>query len=558
MMAFHPYLLLILLLGLIRPSSAFAEDQDSSHYNKLLKEFKGTAALSGKLDYFLNRFKTKIKVPKSCEALAKEKGPFNLVQWHMCVLPSISNELLENKTCDNLSNIPFYKTLEKPDEYFEFGKPIKLEVKYFIEELFHFRLAIRRFLLKYNKDNLAPTADACSDFAKMTIRNIRDLEDIVGITYLKPAPYIKRKTHDFFKDKSPTLLVNHYFKDFELKSGDIILTRGAYSVSAAIARITGDNGHFSHLAVVYVDPQTKAISTIEAHIEVGVKVFPLQEFLKDDKIRVAVFRHRDAKFAANAADKIFDVVTSALHSGKAIPYDFAMDASDRTALFCSEVGEYAYEMASKDTGRNFSMPLFPSTLPLDLETDFLQRLGVKNKKVFAPSDMDTDFRFDVVAEYRDFSRVRTLQQHDAAFDHFYQWMKDMKYELHQEEFTNNTKNIAWKARRMPIFSDLLKDKFPEYMSPRILEAVLEMDFINEAIWLNLLEADNRFTRRNGYPMPKKFLDAELEKLRKRDLKAYRETRIFNETNLFNPAREKHTAGPPAPLFHQYYRPKDEK
>src|SRR6266576_2596029 len=58
----------------------------------------------------------------------------------------------------------------------------------------------------------------------------------------------------------------------EIRSGDILVSRGGYPTSALIARGNDYPGNFSHVGLVHVDSISHAASVIEAHIERGVAV----------------------------------------------------------------------------------------------------------------------------------------------------------------------------------------------------------------------------------------------------------------------------------------------
>lgn len=60
-----------------------------------------------------------------------------------------------------------------------------------------------------------------------------------------------------------------------------MLSRGGAPTSALISRGSDYPGNFSHVALVYVDPKTKVASIIEAHIEVGVAIASLEEYMND-------------------------------------------------------------------------------------------------------------------------------------------------------------------------------------------------------------------------------------------------------------------------------------
>src|SRR5690606_19903363 len=78
----------------------------------------------------------------------------------------------------------------------------------------------------------------------------------------------------------------------KLHSGDILVSRGGAATSALIARGNDFPGNFSHVALVHVDEPTRKVSVIEAHIESGVGVRPIEAYLTETKLRILVLRVR--------------------------------------------------------------------------------------------------------------------------------------------------------------------------------------------------------------------------------------------------------------------------
>jgi len=183
-----------------------------------------------------------------------------------------------------------------------------------------------------------------------------------------------------------------------IHSGDMLVSRGGYPTSALIARGNDYPGNFSHVGLVYVDSATGEVSVIEAHIEVGVAVTSAEGYLADKKLRLMVLRPR-ADLPALVADPMLPHRAAGNILARArsehIPYDFAMDYSDPSGLFCSEVASTAY----KDEGVTLWMGL--STISrLGIRT-WLSELGVKHFETQEPSDLEYDPQLVVVAEWRD-------------------------------------------------------------------------------------------------------------------------------------------------------------
>jgi hypothetical protein len=181
-------------------------------------------------------------------------------------------------------------------------------------------------------------------------------------------------------------------------SGDMLVSRGGYPTSALIARGNDYPGNFSHVGLVHVDRATHAVSVIEAHIEVGVAVATADEYLADKKLRVMVLRPR-ADLAALQADPMLPHRAASLALARAraghTPYDFTMDYTDPSKLFCSEVASSAY----RDVGINLWMGL--STITRPGIRRWLSAFGVRHFETQEPSDLEYDPQLVVVAEWRD-------------------------------------------------------------------------------------------------------------------------------------------------------------
>ena len=197
----------------------------------------------------------------------------------------------------------------------------------------------------------------------------------------------------------------------KVHSGDILVSRGGVPTSALIARGSDYPGNFSHVALVHVD--SGKVSIIEAHIEKGVTVSTLEEYLQDKKLRIMVLRLRsdlpmmraDPMLPHTVATKMLEAVKS-----RHIPYDFAMDAFDTSKMFCSEVASSPY--------RKFGITLWKgiSAISSNGASSWLSAFGVKNFKTQEPSDLEYDPQLSVVAEWRDWETLFKDHVDNAVID----------------------------------------------------------------------------------------------------------------------------------------------
>lgn len=186
--------------------------------------------------------------------------------------------------------------------------------------------------------------------------------------------------------------------ELTVHSGDILVSRGGAPTSALIARGNDYPGNFSHVALVHVDSATGVASIIESHIEKGVAVATVEEYLKDTKLRVMVLRLK-AEHPRLRADPLLPhrVASLSLEQARSrhIPYDFAMDTADSGSFFCSEVVSAAY--------RRFGLVLWQgmSTISSPGVASWLAAFGVEHFETQEPSDLEYDPQLAVVAEWRD-------------------------------------------------------------------------------------------------------------------------------------------------------------
>lgn len=190
-----------------------------------------------------------------------------------------------------------------------------------------------------------------------------------------------------------------FTKLFNIKvhSGDLLLSRGGAEVSALISRGNNYPGNFSHVALIYVDEKTNIPYLIEAHIEKGVAISSAQQYISDKKLRFMVLRpsaglqaikqklmlpHLAAKYAFEQLQK------------RHIPYDFKMNFNDTSAMFCSEVGSYAYKQMGIQLWKTSSVISSQGVV------NWLSAFGVENFVTKMPADLEYDNQLAVVAEWR--------------------------------------------------------------------------------------------------------------------------------------------------------------
>ncbi len=292
----------------------------------------------------------------------------------------------------------------------------------------------------------------------------------------------------------------------EVHSGDLLVSRGGAEVSALISRGNDYPGNFSHIALIYVDENTKEPFLIEAHIEKGVAIASVPQYENDKKLRFIVMRPRadlpvmlaNPMLPQHAARQMFEE-TQKRH----IPYDFKMNFNDTTEMFCSEVASYAYRTNGLQVWK------YPSTISSRGVVNWLHDFGVENFITQMPSDLEYDPQLAVVAEWRDPETLFKDHVDNAAMDALL-------------EKANKGATIDYNIWKLPIARILkgycmIKNRFgkigliPEGMSAT--QALKNETFVamHAAVKNKILQKADEFMKQNAYRPPYwqlvKFADA---------------------------------------------------
>jgi len=199
-------------------------------------------------------------------------------------------------------------------------------------------------------------------------------------------------------DDVPSVTPAHPFQKGTLRSGDILVSRGGAPTSALIARGNDYPGNFSHVALFHVNEKTNVPGIIESHIEMGVVVSTVEEYVRDKKLRILVLRLRpdlpqmkaDPMLPHRAAKNAYEEAKR-----RHIPYDFEMDYREPSKWFCSEVASWAYRQAGVELWKGTTRMSGPGVVK------WLSYFGVTHFETQAPADLEYDPQLAVVAEWRD-------------------------------------------------------------------------------------------------------------------------------------------------------------
>jgi hypothetical protein len=281
-----------------------------------------------------------------------------------------------------------------------------------------------------------------------------------------------------------------------IRSGDLLVSRGGAPTSALIARGSDYPGNFSHVGLVHVDSSTAAVSVIEAHIENGVAVATAEQYLGAKKLRVLALRPR-ADLPAIVADPLLPhrAATLALERARSghVPYDFAMDYTDPSRLFCSEVASSVYH----ELGVTLWMGL--STISRAGLRRWLAGFGVRHFETQEPSDLEYDPQLVVVAEWRDPAWLFRDHVDNAVIDAMLEGAErgdSLAYPWHALPLARLAKAYSWVLGRLGRVGPV-----PEGMPAAAALRNRAFSRAQRAIASRVSAESDHFVRERGYPPP---------------------------------------------------------
>jgi hypothetical protein len=272
-----------------------------------------------------------------------------------------------------------------------------------------------RLLLKERFHAFTSPSEACVDAVRRALRYARFAEDFL-VDWLHDQGVIGSSPALRFSGGYPHTMRNPQFSSITFEPGDVVVLRATYVRSAIIARLGDEEGDFAHLAMVTKD-RTGRKYVVQA-LQKGTTITPLEQFLADKEGRAILLRYHDRALAARAARAILWRAAVAIARGAPIPFNFQFNDSNYSKLYCTQVMELAYELASHGQVR---LPRYRTSLHRLAGTPFLRQLGVSTPVVIAPSDVELDPRFDTVAEWTNIATIREVRMDNAAVTALYSW-----------------------------------------------------------------------------------------------------------------------------------------
>ncbi len=325
----------------------------------------------------------------------------------------------------------------------------------------------------------------------------------------------ERTYQGFTGDKINTLL-NPQFdtgRGLQFQAGDILLMRRCADNDAAIARIGGMDSQFSHLGVIYVDLRRR-LHVVEATIEYGAVITPLEEVLNQGLVRASLLRHKETALARQAARIIHDRVTNSLRcEAQRIPYDFTMQLEGYEQLFSAKLARAAYDEAS---GGEIKLPTFVTRFS-PKHRNFLNRIGVTAEVTFTPIDMEIEPQFDLVAEWRDFRTTAKARLQEIIMDRLFDWMEQYGYRFREDFTIKMMAGLGLRSGWLPTtVQQALQEVMPivpANMNKRAVAAIAMLYYTGQVLLDEMLRLQVNHIDKTGLPLPPTKAAAALEKIR---------------------------------------------
>ncbi|MFA6238481.1 MAG: hypothetical protein WC635_14200 [Bacteriovorax sp.] len=448
------------------------------------------------------------------------------------ILSQIYNEVYDanklvstdSQSCKNSYDVLYKKlfNIAGVDSYFDNANLSVIDED--IHASFLARISVKDAFKAFTNNNAEDAA--CLSSAQDVFKALRYVEDYLVEARMEKASAAGPTEYVSMKGDFPYFLINPKFADDfksyeDLKSGDVILSRGNAYSSAAIARIAQSDYQFSHLSFVYRDADSKELYTSEAHIEIGSVTAPFEDHVNEKNARSVIFRYNNSDIAHRASKAMYERVKKHQESGKNIEYDFSMNYKDDSKLFCSEIISNGFKLAEPESD---FVPKFKSKFTKGI-IPFLNTIGVQvnsenvaSVDVFAPGDVQFDPNFEMVAEWRNPKKLEEQRYKDFILTKMFEMMDKDGYKIDPTIKMDAMSRTFWMLRRAPIVKKFLEKKFSLNMNPAQMELFMALDKIGEAFYKNIemrsIEFDHQMTPKEIYAAIDEFVKKDFEKYKK--------------------------------------------
>lgn len=394
------------------------------------------------------------------------------------------------------------------------------------------RIAENSWLIRLALHKKLPEFSAeCAYQVQSNFRQFRFIEDylleidrkVEPIYYVAPAKKgeVDQTKIDFqtqpipMKEATPFYL-NRLAKDgkpLDLQTGDLFITRGLSFLSSMIARLGDRPTQFSHVVMISKDEATGKIETIESYVGVGVGIYDIDFALKNENARILWLRPKKSTEGKAAGTKMINLIRELKAKGKKIPYDYALNFKDESAMSCAEVSQVAY----KNVG--ITIPYYPNQI--NGGAPVINRLGFEKGETYEPGDMEIDPQFELMGEFHDLRLSRDSRLKDAVMSAIFRWMNEENYVLSDTFKSKLAGGLIYKLRHSFAWPLLKKipgmPDFSKEIPSNMISTVQLMEQLSTPLYWELKAKDQAFEKEHGLPMSGPEFDKVLEEFRLKDL-----------------------------------------
>lgn len=383
-----------------------------------------------------------IQVEKAFSAIGKKKCPLSL---------PLLIEVDQLKPPLSLKKVTVVQSFSLRDE----GMKI-------LSDLWKLRMKARqKFQLLSQKDAID---ESCARDFQQTFEYLRRSEETL-MMWLIENDSLERKLTNVFMAPFPYNLENAQF-DKSFQVGDIFLIRGDSWISSFIGGMGGVGTSFTHAAIIADDGGTKVV--LETAFPSGTEATKLKVWLQERQARIIHYRFNDPTVSAQAAQAILKKIQLYSKEHKSnIPYNFSFAPTDPVSWYCAEMISWAFSFVTEG---KVQIPKYVASIAHLQKNKLFNDFEVKAKKVFLPTDIEIDPRFNLVQEFRYVGSLSSIQKHDAIMQIL---LGKISSNSEKDQVSLKIRAEAWLLK---LKSLLLYDKedLSFYISARALQAGIQM------------------------------------------------------------------------------------
>ena len=413
-----------------------------------------------------------------------------------------------------------------------------------VRKLFLLRLELHNDLKSFYRQG--QVSEKCVSEVRKAFRYIRFIEEFIAEARVNLYPNPPKADPLDFSNHPYQFYLNPKYKNFHLKSGDVIVARTSSLISAIISRIGDEDGQFSHAAFVYID-ENKTPYIIEMVIEGGVRIMPYEKWRRiSNHARTILLRYGDEKWAKSASTKLFNVVRLRQKKAGGIPYDFHMNDSDFSELYCSELILYTFKLSGKKR-----FPAVKTSFRSMQGSKFLNDLSITASRAFTPSDLELEPEFDLVAEWRNYDKTRDARMEDAIQTSLIGWMSRYGYQLRPTLKSSLGAGLAIVESRV---LGIKKDSTPPNMPYGLIESIIRLQDLSKVFEKYLKSKEEKYFQEHGHSLDYMSMLNILKDFRRKDCLNYKKMVSEQKPDFIHPDSHFGDLSNSKVKFHTIFRP----